>query len=62
MLYLFQLQTAWNGVVRKGKYLRKIGNTPRKMATSWCSRVGQALNALENIIALAFGKQFTPRK
>jgi hypothetical protein len=61
ILYLFQL-TTWNGVIRKRKYLRKIGYAPKKMAASLCWRVGQALKALENIIALAFGKQFPPRK
>jgi len=62
ILYLFQLLTTWNGVVRKRKYLRNIGYAPKKMAASLVGRVGRALKELENVIALAFGKQFPPRK
>jgi hypothetical protein len=61
-LFLFQLQTTWNGVVHKRKYLRNIGYAPKKMAAGLCLRVERALKALDNIIALAFGKQFPPRK
>lgn len=62
ILYLFQLLTTWNGVVRKRKYLRNIGYASKKMAASLVGRMGRALKELENIIALAFGKQFPPRK
>lgn len=62
ILSLFQLQTTWNGVVCKRKYLRNIGYAPKKMAASIVWRVGRALKELENIIALAFAKQFPPRK
>jgi hypothetical protein len=61
ILYLFQLQMTWNGVVRKRKYSRNIGYAPKKMAASLGWRVVRALKELENIIALAFGKQFPPR-
>lgn len=42
--------------------MRNIGYAPKKMAASLVGRVGRALKELENVIALAFGKQFPPRK
>jgi len=42
--------------------LRNIGYAPNKMAASLVWRMGRALKELENVIALAFGKQFPPRK
>ena len=42
--------------------MRNIGYARKKMAAGFRSRVVRAVKELESIIALAFGKQFPPRK